>query len=214
MSQGMRPFPAARLLLLLATVTALAPSPSRAGPPPLTDDRRWIGTAPLLLLSRPDVRAEIGLDATQAADADRTLDELYQQALALKGRQGQEELNRKRAIDEAGELWLQNKLSEAQRKRFSQLDLQWEGASALIKRPVLVDHLHLTAEQHARLSEAIVTRNRNRAAGADLWECERQLLEQARAILTPEQSRRWFAMLGPRFAFTRQPANHATPQPH
>ena len=183
-------------------------------PPPLTDDRLGIGTAPLLLLSRPDVRAEVGLDASQAAEADHTLNELYQQALALKGQQGQEERNRKRAIDEAGELWLQTRLTEAQRKRFSQLDLQWEGASALIKRPVVADHLHLTPEQHARLSEAIAARNRRRAAGADLWECERQLFEQTRALLNTEQRQRWRAMLGPPFAFTRQPANRPTQPPH
>jgi hypothetical protein len=211
MSQGMRPLPAA---LLLFTAIALEPTPSRAGPPPLTDDRLGIGTAPLLLLSRPDVRAEVGLDASQAADADGTLNELYQQALALKGQHGQEERNRKRAIDEAGELWLQTRLTEVQRKRFSQLDLQWEGASALIKRPVVADHLRLTPEQHALLSEAIAARDRRRATGADHWECERQLFVQTRALLTTEQRQRWRAMLGPPFAFTRQPTDHPTQQPH
>jgi hypothetical protein len=210
MSQGTRPFPTARLALLLTTAITLDPAIGHAGPPPLTDDRRWIGTAPLLLLSRPDVRAEVGLDANQAADADRTLNALYEQALALKGRQGPEERNRKRAIDEAGEQWLQTRLSVAQRKRFSQIDLQWEGASALITRPVLADHLRLTSEQHARLSEAINARNNKRAAGADLWECEHLLLEQTRAILTTEQSQRWIAMLGPRFAFTLQTNSHLT----
>ena len=84
MSRETRPFSALRLALLMTTAIALDPTPGRAGPPPLTDERRWIGTAPLLLLSRPDVRAEVGLDATQAADADRALHELYEQALALK----------------------------------------------------------------------------------------------------------------------------------
>ncbi len=213
MSQGMRPFPAARLVLLLSTAIAFDPTPSRAGPPPLTDDRLGIGTAPLLLLSRPDVRAEIGLDASQAADADRTLNELYQQALALKGQHGQEERNRKRAIDEAGENWLQNALTEPQRKRFSQLDLQWEGASAIIKRPVIADHLRLTPEQHALLSKAIAARDGRRAAGADHWDNERQLFVQTRALLTTEQQQRWRAMLGPPFAFTRQPADPPVQQP-
>jgi hypothetical protein len=210
----MRRFPAARLLMFLSIALARDPASSRAGPPPLTDDRLGIGTAPLLLLSRSDVRAEVGLDASQAADADRTLNELYQQALALKGQHGQEERNRKRAIDEAGEQWLQTKLTEAQRKRFSQLDLQWEGASALIKRPVLTDHLRLTPEQHARLSEAIAARDRRRASGADHWQCERELFLQTRAMLTTEQRQRWRAMLGPPFSFTRQPADAPAVQPH
>ena len=134
--------------------------------------------------------------------------------MALKGQHGQEGHNRKRAIDEAGEHWLQTRLTEAQRKRFSQLDLQWEGASALIKRPVIADHLRLTPEQHALLSEAIAARDRRRAAGADHWEYERQLFEQTRALLTTEQQQRWRAMLGPPFAFTRQPANPPVQQPH
>jgi hypothetical protein len=209
----MRPFPAAWLVLLMTTALALAPPPSHAGPPPLTDDRLGIGTAPLLLLSRADVRGEIGLDANQVADADRTLSALYEQALALKGKNGPEERKRKQAIDEAGELWLQTKLSDTQRKRFSQIDLQWEGASALIKRPVVADHLGLTAEQHARLAEAIAARDRNRTAGVDLWECERQLFEQTRLVLTVEQRQRWRAMLGPPFAFTRQSAQRPTEPP-
>ena len=147
------------------------------------------------------------------ADADRTLNELYQQALALKGQQGQEGRNRKRAIDEASDHWLQTRLTEAQRKRFAQLDLQWEGASAVIKRPVVADHLHLTTEQQTRLSEAVAARNRRRDAGDDLWDCERQLFEQTRAVLTPEQKQGWFAMLGTPFAFTRQPAPQMTQQP-
>jgi hypothetical protein len=196
-----------RAALLLIAGLVLGPTPGLAGPPPLTDDRLGIPTAPLLLLSRPDVRAEIGLDAARSADADKTLSELYQHALALKGQHGPDVENHKRAIDQAGEHWLQSKLSEAQRKRFNQIELQWEGPSALIHRPIIADALGLSHEQRARLSEAIAARNRRRALGADLWECERQLFEQTRALLTVEQRRRWRAMLGPPFAFTRQPAD-------
>jgi hypothetical protein len=186
---------------------ALGPASGLAAPPPLGDDRLGIRTAPLLLLSRPDVRAEIGLDSAQAADADKTLNELYQQALALKGLRGPDAENRKRAIDLAGEQWLEYRLSEAQRKRFSQIELQWEGPSALIHRPIVADALGLSHEQRSRLAEAITARNRRRDLGADLWECERQLFEQTRSLLTTDQQRRWRAMLGPPVAFTRQPAD-------
>jgi hypothetical protein len=212
MPQGVRRIPAVRLaFLLLIEGLALGPAPGPSAPPPLTDDRLGILTAPLLLLSRPDVRAEIGLNAAQSADADKTLSELYQHALALKGQHGPDVENRKRAIDQAGEQWLQSKLSDAQRKRFSQIELQWEGPSALIHRPIIADGLGLSPEQRARLSEAIAARNRRRDVGADRWECERQLFEQTRALLTVEQGRRWRAMLGPPFAFTRQADSNSRP---
>jgi hypothetical protein len=193
-------------LLLLIEGLAFGPVLGLAGPPPLTDERLGIRTAPLLLLSRPDVRAEIHLDSAQAADADRTLGELYQQALTLKGKHGTDVEARKRSIDLAGEQWLQTKLSETQRKRFSQIELQWEGPSALIHRPIIADTLGLSDEQRARLSQAIAARTRRRDLGADRWECERELFEQTRAVLTREQRQRWRAMLGPPFAFTRQAA--------
>jgi hypothetical protein len=201
-----------RLALVVgAWAGVLTPACCLAAPPALTDDRLGIGTAPLLLLSRPDVRAEIGLDADQGADADRALSALYEQAVALRGQRGPDADNRKRAIDDAGEEWLQSRLSESQRKRFSQLDLQWEGASALIRRPVVADHLGLTADQRTRLAEAIAVRNRRRAAGDDLWECERRLFEQARALLSAEQQERWRAMLGPPFQFVRKTLDPRTP---
>ena len=215
MSHGMRPVPAARrVFLLLSMVAVLDPATSRAGPPSLTDDRLGIRSAPLLLLNRPDVRAEVGLDAAQAADADRALNELYVQATALRGMHGPQYVDRKRAIDESEEQWLQTKLSASQRKRLTQIDLQWEGASALIGRPVIADRFGLTAEQRARLTEAIAIRDRRRAEGANPWECERQLFEQTRALLTTEQKQRWRAMLGPPFAFVRQPADPKVPAPH
>jgi hypothetical protein len=205
MAQGARAASAAWLTfwLMAGASTASIPASSLAGPPPLTNDRLGIRTAPLLLLSRPDVRAEVGLDAAQAADADRALQELYDQAAALRGKRGAEMNDKKRAIDEAEQRWLETRLSEAQRKRLIQLDLQWEGPSALIHRPVLADHLSLTNEQRAALTEAVAVRNRRRSEGADLVECERQLFETARGLLTAQQQQQWRAMLGPLFPFTR-----------
>jgi hypothetical protein len=211
MPQGVRLVQARRLtFLLLCEAFGLLPALGLASPPQLSDDRLGVRTAPLLLLSRPDVRAELRLDAAQSAEADKALAELYEQALALKGHRGPDADNRKRAIDLAGEQWLESKLSETQRKRFSQIELQWEGPSALIHRPMISEALGLSAEQRARLSEAIAVRDRQRDVGADLWECERRLFEQARALLTSEQRQRWRAMLGPPFAFTRHPGD---PQP-
>jgi hypothetical protein len=197
-------------LLLLVDALALAPAPGLAGPPQLTDERLGIPTAPLLLLSRADVRAELRLSPAQTADADKALGELYEQARALKGQRGHDVDSRKRAIDLSGEHWLESKLSETQRKRFSQIELQWVGPSALFHRPIIADALGLSNEQRARLSEAIAVRNRQRDLGVDLRECERRLFEQTKALLTSEQTQRWRAMLGPPVTFTRRAAD---PQP-
>ena len=168
MSQGMRRAPAATrvLLALLAITTGLSPTAWAAdGPAPLPDNRLGIRTAPLLLLSRADVRADVGLDAAQAADSERALAELYLQAAALRGKRGPEARVTQRAVDDAAKLWLETKLSDAQRKRLIEIDLQWEGPAALVSRPVLADHLHLTADQRTRLAEAIAECHRRRSAG-------------------------------------------------
>jgi hypothetical protein len=162
----------------------------------LPDSRLGIRTAPLLLLSRPDVRADVGLDAAQIAEAERALEELYAQAAALKGKSGPEALARKKSIDEAEQQWLQTRLTEAQRKRLIEIDLQWEGPSALIHRPVLADHLHLTPEQRTGLGAAVARCRQRRQQGGDVRQCEGKLFDEARALLTPEQLDRWRAMLG------------------
>jgi hypothetical protein len=217
MSQGLRPLPAARLVLaMLPTMIAIAwlPGPCLGGPPPLPDHRLGMRQAPLLLLTRPDIRASVGLDETQAADAERTLTELYQRALSLKGKRDRESEAGRRAIDAAGEQWLKTRLSDAQRKRLIELDLQWEGPSALITRPVVADHLRLTPEQRTRLAEAIAECNRRRAEGGDYRECVHQLAQKALSLLTTEQSTRWKAMLGPPFPFVPQLASSRTTTPH
>jgi hypothetical protein len=209
MSQGWRPVPAARLAFRrgqlsrgllrigwLCLLAGLGSGSSLAAPPSLPDSRLGIRTAPLLLLSRADVRADVGLDQAQIAEAGRALEELYAQAAELKGLSGPEVLARKKSIDEAEQQWLQTKLTEAQRKRLIEIDLQWEGPSALIHRPVLADHLHLTQEQRTSLTAAVADCRRRRQQGGDVHECERRLFEQTRALLTPEQLERWRAMLG------------------
>src|SRR5262249_18534885 len=100
MSQGWRPVPAARLVRLtfFTLLPWLCPATSDAAPPTWPDGRLGIRTAPLLLLSRQDVRADVGLDAAQGAEAERALEELYTQAVALKGKSGPEALARKRSI--------------------------------------------------------------------------------------------------------------------
>jgi hypothetical protein len=216
MSHGTRLVPAAQLALpyfCLSLVIAIAilPATGFASPPPLPDNRLGLRQAPLLLLSRPDVRAEVGLDPSQAADAERALTDLYLKADALKGKTGPEVLAGRRAIDEAQEEWLKTRLTEPQRKRLIEIDLQWEGPSALVSRPVVADHIGLTPDQRARLTQAIAARNRQIAQGGDARESMPQLTQQTLSLLTPEQRDRWFAMLG--HHFTPQMAGTGTTRP-
>lgn len=202
MSHGTRPVPAARLaLLVLATAAVLLPHPPSClgGPPPLPDNRLGIRTAPLLLLSRLDIRAAVGLDETQTKEAEKALNRLYEKAAALRGKSGPEILAGRSAIDADEEQWLKTWLNDAQRKRLIQIDLQWEGASALISRPVIADHLGLTTEQRQRLTQAVAERDRRRHEEADWRACEHQLAQQALQLLTPEQRERWKTMLGAPF---------------
>jgi hypothetical protein len=215
MSQGTRPVPAARpAILLLAAVAASLPlslsRPCLGGPPPLPDDRLGVRTAPLFLLSRLDVRAAVALDENQTREAEKELNRLFGQAVALRGKSGPEIEAGRKAIDAAEEQWLKTWLNESQRKRLVQVDLQWEGFSALTSRPVIADHLALTAEQRDGLARAIAERDRRRKEGADHRTSESQLAQQALQILTPEQRGLWRNMLGdpftPQIASTRASA--------
>ena len=219
MSHGSRPVPAARLVLLpvflpLTCWLAIAglARPCLGSPPPLPDNRLGYRQAPLLLLSRPDVRADVGLDATQAADAERALTDLYVRALPLKGKTGPEADAARYAINQAEASWLKTRLSDAQRKRLVQIDLQWEGPSALISRPIVADHVGITPEQRKGLLNAIAQSNLQRDRTGDWRESEHQLALQALKLLSKEQQERWYAMLGRRF--TPQLADMRTAPPH
>jgi hypothetical protein len=146
------------------------------------------------------------------ADAERALAELLSRAAALVGKTGPNAVAGRRAIDEAQEQWLKTHLSDAQRKRLVEVDLQWEGASALISRPVVTDHIGLTPDQQERLKRAISERDQRLSKGENLFECESLLSRQTLTLLTPEQRTRWKAMLGrdftPQLADSRAKARH------
>src|SRR4051812_36210592 len=103
--------------LWLTAVVSLAgaswPMPSR-GAEPLPDSRLGMRTAPLLLLSRADVQADLGMTREQVADADQAITTLYLKAKALRGKSGQEVIAARRAIDEEHQRWFESRLSEEQ----------------------------------------------------------------------------------------------------
>ena len=124
----------------------------------LPDDRLGIRTAPLLLLSRPDVQADLKLDRSQVLGAQNQINELTRRALALRGKTGTAVVADRRAIDEAQLEWLGKNLTGNQLERLWQIELQWEGASALLGRPMVAEYLRLTPEQQGSLAAIIAER--------------------------------------------------------
>jgi hypothetical protein len=192
---------AIRLLLATLLVATLAPAPGPAGElTSLPDERLGIRTAPLLLLSRVDVRADLALDPSQTTAALKAVSELHAKARTVQGLAGEKAVAARREIDEEERRWINDHLSEKQARRLAQVDLQWEGPSALISRPIVADALKLTDAQRAALKRAIDEHRVRRAPGTLVLGEEKRLAEQALATLSEEQKKMWFSILGPPFA--------------
>ncbi len=176
------------------------PSTAASGPSQLPDDRLGIRTSPLLLLTRTDVRDDLKLNPQQVGDAERVIAELYSKALQLQGKRDPATIAARRAIDEAQVRWISNVLSADQRQRLEQLDLQWEGPSAVLRPPV-ASALALSPEQGSALARAVAERNSKRARTGFDPASERKLAEATLAILSDGQRARWEAMLGHVFRF-------------
>ncbi len=185
---------------------ALSPAPALAGGWSLPDESQGVRVAPLLLLSRPDVRADLKLNADQAADAGRVIDDLHRKAAALKGRTGAAAVAERKAVDELQKAWLESKLTEDQVDRLAQLDLRWEGVAALATRPAVAESLALSDEQKSALGRAIAD---HRAKARDTAAAEAQLNTRALTILSDAQKQQWERMLGRSFT----PAKTSTPSP-
>jgi hypothetical protein len=197
--------------IALVFAAALAGTATRGGEP-LPDSRLGLRTAPLLLLSRPDVRADLGLDDRQNSEADRMIDDLYVQATALRGKSGEAAVAGRKRIDAAQERWLESRLTERQYSRLLQIDLQWEGPSALVSRPKVTAGVGLTAQQVATLKEAVARRDRERTPGVHNPFAEARLARTALAVLTKPQQEIWRNMLGRPFRpqLAQAPAGRAT----
>ena len=178
---------------------ALAAGPALAAGWSLPDEARGSRVAPLLLLSRPDIRAELHLDADQAAGADRAIAEFHQKAAALRGRTDPAARSLRRAVDQGQWTWIEFHLGDDQRERLDQLELRWEGPAALAHRPEVAKALTLTPEQSTALARAVADRNAQRAKAHEPAAVEAELARRALAVLTDAQKQKWDAMLGPPF---------------
>jgi hypothetical protein len=183
--------------LWIGIVLSMAPASAHAGGWTLPDESRGHRIAPLLLLSRPDVRDDLQLPAAMVTEVDKAIDDLFRKAAALKGQTGDVALEGRRAVDEGERAWLETRLSVEQRERLAQLDLRWEGPAAMATRPIVAATLDLSDAQKAALAKALADCKAHRDKDHD---AEQHLATQAMATLNDGQKQRWERMLGRPFS--------------
>ncbi len=188
-------------LNLGAACLSRAQNPSHPDPWCLPDDRFGIRTAPLLLLSRPDVQVDLHLERSQILGTQNTINELTRRALTLRGKTGTAVVAERRAIDEAQLEWLGNNLTGNQLTRLRQIELQWEGIPAMLSRPTVAEYLRLTPEQQQALAQIIAERNRTRGQGRSAPSVEQNLNQKAISVLSSNQQQLWSNLLGVPFRF-------------
>ena len=197
MRQGCDRSRALAKVLFLVTIAVIPTSLARAGGKPLPDERLGIATAPLLLLSRPDVVADLEMTAAQDLAAEEAISRLYARAESIRGKTGAAAIAARKLVDQEQIQWLETNLTQRQRERLLQIDLQWEGASALLNRPILSDTLRLTPEQKNQLAAAKKKRDESRKANPAAFRAiEGEWAKEALTILDESQRGIWMAMLG------------------
>jgi len=184
--------------LLTASLIGL-PSHVSAGSDGLPDDRLGRRTAPLLLLSRDDVRQDLGLTQPQGTEVDKAIIEFYSRAWELKGKKGPAADAERKKIDQEQVTWINTHLTAKQRARLIQVDLWWEGPSALVSRPLVGENVGLSVDQRSALIAAVKTRDADRGQKSFSMAAEDALWSATKKTLSPAQIERYEAMLGQRF---------------
>jgi hypothetical protein len=160
------------------------------------DDRLGIRTVPIMLLLRSDVQADLKLDAQQVTLCYRAARTLYERARALKGQTGQGADAARREIDQKQNEALRRTLNPEQVARLKQIDLQWEGASAMLSRPLLDDSLNLTPEQKETVSKLVSEARSRQTMRPPNFDEHTELTRNAIAVLTDRQKELWIGVLG------------------
>ena len=154
-----------RIVLALAVLGGgafLGSTTFARGAEPL-DDRLGIrDSAGLSACFDPTFRRTLGSSRRRSPKSTVSPHEFYAKALSLKGKVGPEVVAARRAIDEEESEWMSSHLKSEQRERLGQIDLQWEGASALLNRPVVAEYLGLTSEQQDQVARVISDAKRER----------------------------------------------------
>jgi hypothetical protein len=176
------------------------------------DDRLGIRTAPIFLLTRSDIQADLKIDPKLAAACEHVAASLRHKASALKGVKIPGMVAARRAILEEMSQWLITNLSPEQLDRLDQIDLQWEGPAAMLTRPFLDESLSLTREQGEKLTSCLTESKVHRAQGTWTYEDHRELTRKALTILSEKQRHLWVRILGAPCIF-KIGLNAATPAP-
>jgi hypothetical protein len=186
------------VVLALCGLARLGLSDEPAAPDEVTvlDERFGVRTAPILLLTRPDVQLDLRLDPGQISGAKRTIARLLERGLRLKDQPVGDVEAARRAINAEMTDWLGRQLSDEQLQRLGQIDLQWEGVSAMISRPMVTEYLTLTHEQRRTLARILSERDARRARGLSTTVDEANLWRQALANLSAVQKDKWARLLG------------------
>jgi hypothetical protein len=195
----------AKALIAMGLALAGFTQVARCGEP--LDDRLGIRTVPIFLLTRSDVQADLKLDPNQITESHRAASALYSKALALRGKVGGGIVAARRAVDEDQSQWLSTHLTPQQLERLGQVDLQWEGAAAMISRPVVAEYLSLTREQQEQVARYIAEGREQRARVTWTSTEHVNLTRKAISVLSDKQKDLWIHVLGPpcRFAIAARP---------
>jgi hypothetical protein len=193
-----------RIVLALAIVGGailLGSANFAAGAEPL-DDRLGVRVAPIFLLLRSDIQKDLALEPVQIAEVNQIAAVLYGKALGLKGKVGPNVVAARRAIDEEGSDWVSSHLRSEQRERLAQVDLQWEGASALLTRRVVAEYLGLTSDQRDQVTLVYSDAKRARVRkGPWTYEEHLDLTRKTITLLSEKQKQLWVKVLGPSCRF-------------
>jgi hypothetical protein len=176
------------------------------------DDRFGTRTAPMILLARTDVQADLKLTAEQIDQVNRAGALLYWKAYRLRGKREAAVLQARRAIDDEATTWLKEHLTEWQYSRLHEIDLQWEGVGAMLSRPIIAESLSIDPDQQHKLLAILATRYDSLHARQPWTIADQEHLSQrVLPLLTPNQRELWARLLGPpvRFSFKQPPATDA-----
>ncbi|MHC5538798.1 hypothetical protein ACYOEI_11300 [Singulisphaera rosea] len=196
--------------LTIMLVAASLPPVVFGGDLTLPDSEWGKRKAPMLLLSRQDIRTAIGLDAEKSVEAEAASRMFFLRAKKLFGLQGEKVFAEQRLLNEEQGLWLKSRLTDAQRTRLLQIDLQWEGPSALVSRRGLADGLGLNAEQRTILVREVNQFVAKHKSGPVPANDSLVLSRNMMAVLSEPQREQWEALLGDPFTI-RRVANGSTP---
>jgi hypothetical protein len=202
---------------LVLAAALLGAGGGQQGPPAdwvaLTNERFGMPIAPIYLLQRPDVQRDLQLSQRQVAGARELVGRLVDRLLNLKHKARPDAIKaEQREIDEQMATWLRRELSREQLDRLTQINLQWEGASAL-RLEAIAEFLGLGEGQRLKVGHLLAERNQRWIKGTlkpGEWD---QFSREALDVLTPPQKEQWANLLGPPCGFTIGPTSRAPNHP-